>query len=165
MKFWGQKFRVTERKGFFQRFHTRVYPCDMNEIASGKSFSKNPWVIFYPYSSEKKSIIPNPVVLFEAIRSMKKTEHLEPIGVTAINSGMRNNEILKLKKGRVDFRDGYILIEDTKSGEVRKICTNRILTEMLRKAINSNNGSEYVFCRKAGLAGFLQCLCPRSSEG
>ena len=124
MKFLGQKFRVTERKGFFQSSHTHIYPCDMNEIASGKSFSKNPWVMFYLYSSEKKSIIPNPVVLFEAIRSEKKAEHLEPIVVTAINSGMRNNEILKLKKGRVDFRDGYILIEDTKNGEVRKICTN-----------------------------------------
>ena len=47
--------------------------------------------------------------------------HLRPVVVTALNTGMRKSEILKLTWDRVDLRNGFVLLDITKNGERREI--------------------------------------------
>ncbi|OGF48618.1 MAG: hypothetical protein A2231_11535 [Candidatus Firestonebacteria bacterium RIFOXYA2_FULL_40_8] len=78
---------------------------------------------------------------------------LLPIIITAVNTGMRRGEILKLKRTDVDFKQGTITVrsENAKSGMLRVIPLNNILTKALRDVIiDSNIQSEYVFCHKDG---------------
>jgi integrase len=82
--------------------------------------------------------------LLEAIRTGHKAKHLEPIIITALNTGMRKGEILNLKWSNVDFKNGFIIVEGTKNGEIRKIPTNKKLTETLEGAKKGSKG-EYVF--------------------
>lgn len=82
--------------------------------------------------------------LLEAVRTGHKSGHLEPIIITALNTGMRKGEILNLKWSNVDFRNGVIIVEGTKNGEIRKIPMNKKLTETLEGAKKVSKG-EYVF--------------------
>lgn len=66
--------------------------------------------------------------LFEAIRTSPKAFHLEAIVTTALHSGMRKGEILNLRKDQVNFKEGYILVEGTKNGEIRKVPMTEIPT-------------------------------------
>ena len=45
------------------------------------------------------------VRLLEAVRLTTKSQHLEPIIITALNTGMRKGEILNLKWSNVDFKN------------------------------------------------------------
>ncbi len=60
--------------------------------------------------------------------------HLKPIVITALNTGMRRGEILKLKWDNVDLRQGFILLENqmTKNGERREIPINDTLRGALQ---------------------------------
>jgi len=58
-------------------------------------------------------------------------EHLKPIVITALNTGMRKEEILNLKWDNVDLKNGFILLDITKNGERREIPINRTLKETL----------------------------------
>ena len=82
--------------------------------------------------------------LLETVRLTTKSQHLEPIIVTALNTGMRKGEILGLKWSNVDFKAGVIIVEGTKNGEIRKIPMNKKLTETLESAKKVSKG-EYVF--------------------
>ena len=90
------------------------------------------------------------IILFEAIRANPNTPYLEDIVITALNSGMRRSEILTLKKDMLNFKEGYILVEETKSGEARKIPMNERLTKTLKKTMDKNLKSPYVFCKDDG---------------
>lgn len=98
--------------------------------------------------------------------------HLRPIIITALNTGMRREEILSLEWGKhVDLRHGFILLDKTKNGDRREIPINTDLRETLQGLIRHIN-SPYVFvdsnggrfkevkrsfstaCRKAGLKDF-----------
>ena len=57
--------------------------------------------------------------------------HLKPIVITALNTGMRRSEILKLRWDQVDLKHGFILLEVTKSGARREIPINETLRETL----------------------------------
>ncbi len=54
--------------------------------------------------------------LLDAVRTGHKAKHLEPIIITALNTGMRKGEILNFKWPKVDFRNRNITVEDTKNG-------------------------------------------------
>lgn len=56
---------------------------------------------------------------------------IRPILVTALNTGMRKNEILSLRWENIDLLKGYILIEDSKSGRSRKVPMNGQVLEAL----------------------------------
>ena len=60
--------------------------------------------------------------------------HLKPIVITALNSGMRRGEILKLKRESLDLTHGFILLnsQDTKNGERREIPINETLKALFR---------------------------------
>ncbi len=75
--------------------------------------------------------------------------HLRPIVVTALNSGMRKGEILRLRWEQVDLRHGFILLDVTKNGERREIPINSKLRATL-EAIPHGVESEYVFVDRNG---------------
>ncbi len=70
---------------------------------------------------------------------------MNPINlITALNTGMRKGEILSLKWSNVDFKNGVIVVEGTKNGEIRKIPMNQKLTQALQNDKKVSKG-EYVF--------------------
>ena len=86
------------------------------------------------------------------------TEHLKPIVIVALNTGMRKEEILSLRWKDVDFRSRIVYILDTKNGESREIPMNDIVYRTLlaeKKPLDSpcvfykKNGERYGNVRKA----------------
>jgi integrase len=53
---------------------------------------------------------------------------LKPIIITALTTGMRLGEILTLKWSQVNFQAGFIKIEHSKNGKMRKIPMSHVLT-------------------------------------
>lgn len=76
-------------------------------------------------------------------------EHIKPIVILAINTGMRRGEIMGLKWNDLDFNRGIIYLYNTKNGEKREIPMNSfvkvILADLKNKAI-----SEWVFAKDNG---------------
>lgn len=71
--------------------------------------------------------------------------HLRGIVITALNTGMRKEEILSLEWVRhIDLRHGFILLDKTKNGERREIPINKVLRETLQSLIRRID-SPYVF--------------------
>jgi integrase len=87
--------------------------------------------------------------LIEVVRSSRKAKHLEPVIITALQTGMRKGEVLGLKWSNIDFPNRLITIEGTKSGYVRKIPMNMKLTETLDHGRRKNNG-DYIFVDRRG---------------
>jgi len=72
--------------------------------------------------------------------------NLRPIVLTALCTGMRLGEILSLKWSHVNFHSGFIQVEHSKNGKMRKVPMSSVLTETLK---NANKGSgEYVFMNR-----------------
>lgn len=76
-------------------------------------------------------------------------EHLRPIVLTAVNTGMRRSEILSLRWADVDLTNRKITIVNTKNNESRVIPINQTLYEEFLKLIKQVKG-EYVFSDKDG---------------
>jgi len=98
--------------------------------------------------------------------------HLRPIVVTALNTGMRKEEILSLEWERhIDLRNGFILLDITKNGDRREVPINQTLRKTLQSLVR-HIASPYVFtdargrrfanvvrsfksaCKKAGIKDF-----------
>lgn len=58
--------------------------------------------------------------------------HLRPIVVTALNTGMRKSEILNLTWDNLDLRHGFILLDRTKNGDRREVPINKTLRTTLQ---------------------------------
>jgi integrase len=71
-------------------------------------------------------------------------EHLRPILVVALNTGMRKGEILNLTWDRIDLAQRLIQVVNTKSGRNRTIPINSALFEVLNE-LKRDRKSEYVF--------------------
>jgi integrase len=78
--------------------------------------------------------------LFEAC-----TEHLRPIVLTALRTGMRKAEIANLQWSQVDLKNGELEVIKTKSGKKRIIPINEDLYQMLRLLREKKDNSEFVF--------------------
>ena len=92
----------------------------------------------------------------EAYRLIEACEpvYLRPIVITALNTGMRLKEILKLTWDRVDLKNGFILLDNqTKNKERREIPINRTLYKVLSSLIR-NITSDYVFYNPKTLKSF-----------
>ena len=76
-------------------------------------------------------------------------DHLKPIVVTALNTGMRRGEIFKLKWEEVDFENRIVYVTNSKNGEQRQISMNNTLTETLGR-IKLGKPSPYVFHKDNG---------------
>jgi len=79
------------------------------------------------------------LLLYEA------NDDLRPIILTALNTGMRLGEILSLKWSQVNFKAGFIQIEHSKSGKMRKIPMNDLLIQALQRV--KRNDCEIVFMK------------------
>lgn len=80
--------------------------------------------------------------------AMACSDHLKPIVSTALNTGMRKEEILSLEwEKHIDLRHGFILLDRTKNGERREIPINGTLREVLQGIVR-RVGVPYVFCDK-----------------
>ena len=76
--------------------------------------------------------------------------HLKPIVITAINTGMRKEELLSLEWDKhIDLENNLILLDKTKSGKRREIPINRTLRETLQQIVMKIN-SPYVFSDNRG---------------
>ncbi|MBI5810815.1 MAG: site-specific integrase [Deltaproteobacteria bacterium] len=76
--------------------------------------------------------------------------HLKPIVITALNTGMRKEEILSLEWGRhVDLKHGFILLDVTKNGERREVPMNETVKAAL-KGLLRRIDSPYVFTNNKG---------------
>jgi len=99
--------------------------------------------------------------------------HLRPVVVTALNTGMRKEEILSLRwDDNIDMRHGFIRLLDTKNNERRDLPMNAAVKEVFGKIVrrvdvpwvfyDSKTGkrygdmkrSFYSACRRAGIKDF-----------
>lgn len=78
------------------------------------------------------------------------TDHLRPIVITALNTGMRKGEILSLEWDKhVDLRNSIIHLDKTKNGKRREIPINDTVRETLKGLVRRIH-SPYVFTDKKG---------------
>lgn len=75
-------------------------------------------------------------------------EHLKPIVIVAVNTGMRLREILNLKWEDIDLKREVLYLYNTKSGKKREIPLNAQVKATLISIQNDKN--EYAFCREDG---------------
>lgn len=76
------------------------------------------------------------------------SEHLKPIVILALHTGMRKGEILNLKWHDIDFNRGIIYLYQTKSGERQIRMNDEVKTTLIR--IPKHPESFYIFCNKDG---------------
>lgn len=69
-------------------------------------------------------------------------DHLKPILIIAVSTGMRKGEIFNLRWSDIDFIDHYIHIKETKSNVMRKIPMNSVVATTLK---NIERKSEFIF--------------------
>ena len=86
-------------------------------------------------------------LLQEAVRS--ENPHLYPILLTALETGMRRGEIMKLRCPDLDIKTGRIYIPDTKIGEPRHAPVSSRLMVVLSK-IPPRPDADYFFAGKDG---------------
>lgn len=77
------------------------------------------------------------------------SEHVRPIVVTALNTGMRRSELFNLRWLDIDFKNRKITVVNSKNNESRIIPINLTLYEELSNLSRRAQG-EYVFARKDG---------------
>lgn len=76
-------------------------------------------------------------------------EHLKPIVIVALHTGMRKGEILGLKWHDIDIKRNIIHLYDTKNGEKREVPMNEIVQKTIIGVLK-NPESQYIFCNKDG---------------
>jgi integrase len=76
-------------------------------------------------------------------------EPLKSMIIIALNTGMRQGEILNLKWRDIDLNEGIIIIQDSKSKEKRVIYMNKTTKETFINLL-SIGGKEYIFESKNG---------------
>jgi integrase len=76
-------------------------------------------------------------------------EHLKPIVIFALNTGLRRGEIFDLKWQNVDLSNRIVSVVDTKNGDTRRIPMNDVVHKLLSK-LKSNITSAYVFPNAKG---------------
>ncbi|MBI5374181.1 MAG: site-specific integrase [Candidatus Schekmanbacteria bacterium] len=77
------------------------------------------------------------------------SNHLKPIVVMALNTGMRKSEILNLKWSQVDLKNRKLSVIKTKNNEVRVIPINETLSKELH-ILSKNVKSQFVFSDEFG---------------
>jgi len=76
-------------------------------------------------------------------------EHLKPIVIVALNTGMRKGEILGLRWRDIDIQRGIIHLLDTKNGEKREVPMNEIVQRTIIGVLKHPE-SQYIFCNNKG---------------
>ncbi len=116
----------------------------------------------------------------ERILTMKEEErllglsnpYLKPILITALNTGMRKNEILTLRWTNIDPETKVITLEhtNTKTKKTRRIPINSVLRKLLLEQRLKSGGNEYIFLSPTGnpykrhdsIKGSYERLCKKA---
>ena len=108
-----------------------------NPCSFSSKLRENNFKIRYLTEEEQKR-------LFNTL-NQEKYNHIKPIIICALYTGMRISEILALKWLQIDFNEGYINILKSKSGKERKIpLADKLKSELL--LLKKYN--DYVFVNK-----------------
>ena len=115
-----------------------------NPIAGVKQFRENNEKTWSLSTDEEEKL------LFECDNrpQRKGGKYLKDLVVFALHTGMRQEEIFKLKKDNVKLKDNYILVTDTKNHTNRTVPINDTLGKTLKKRMGDD--SEYVFTNAKG---------------
>ena len=81
-------------------------------------------------------------------------DNLRPIIMTALCTGMRLGEMLSLQWSQINFHLGFIQVEHSKNGKMRKFPMSSVLTETL-KNVNKGKG-EHVFMNNGKPIKYIQ---------
>ena len=85
---------------------------------------------------------------FEKLISTIKSEDLRDLVILAVNTGLRQGEIINLEFSQIDFINRVITLDNqthiTKSKKVRSVPLNEMTFQILSKRVRKN-GSPYVF--------------------
>lgn len=77
-------------------------------------------------------------------------EHLKPILITAVSTGMRKGEILNLKWEHIDFSNDFIRVVNGKNGDARDIPISPYLKETMLQLKKGRKQGKCVFSRLNG---------------
>lgn len=80
-------------------------------------------------------------------------DHLKPMVLLSMNTGMRQGEVFKLTWSNVNFETKHLTVtgQTAKSGKIRHIPLNSEAFEVLEKWRNQNaDGNRYVFANRQG---------------
>ncbi len=111
--------------------------ASLNPVREVKFFKEGPWKMRILSREEEKLLLES------------ACDHLKPIIVAALNTGMRRGEIFRLTWDNVDFFNGTITVVETKNGETRIIPMNQLLRETLQQ-LRMESKTTHVFCGKDG---------------
>ncbi|MCK4486387.1 MAG: site-specific integrase, partial [Desulfobacterales bacterium] len=78
-----------------------------------------------------------------------RKRYLKDLVLFALNSGMRESEIFKLKKAQTNVRQRFVLVTDTKTHENRTVPINDTLKAVIQRRLDASD-SEYLFCNAEG---------------
>jgi integrase len=84
-------------------------------------------------------------------------DYIKPLILTAIHTGMRKGEVLRLKRADLDFEQRLLQVTQAKNHRVRYIPMNDTLMELLRSIpafVGKNGPSPYVFTNPETGVGF-----------
>ncbi|MFC2170269.1 tyrosine-type recombinase/integrase [Acidobacteriota bacterium] len=110
-----------------------------------KFLTENP-VNRIKFFSEKENFIERILTKEEEDRLLGVTsDHLKPILIVALNTGMRKGEILNLKWRQIDLSKKFIKVEKTKSERTRYISINSEVSNLLDKLRKERGKEEFVF--------------------
>lgn len=88
-------------------------------------------------------------LLAKCVKSPQRKKYLSDLVLFALNTGMRLDEIFKLKKVNIHSRKKYIYVVDTKTRKNRNVPINNTVAQVIRRQLKGND-SEYLFCNKKG---------------
>jgi len=85
--------------------------------------------------------------LLPELRNFNYCDHLEPLIILAVNTGMRKGEILGLEWSHVDLEKEFLTVisGNSKSGKGRHIPLNKMAKDALINWLNDTNNQGYVF--------------------
>jgi len=116
------------------------------------------------FYSEKDNLKERILIKEEEDRLLESSsEHLKPIIVVALNTGMRRSEISNMKWNQINLQTREIKVEKTKSGKIRIVDINLILFEELLRLKSKRKNSKYVFLnQKTKLQTSFEGACRRA---
>jgi integrase len=88
-------------------------------------------------------------LLAECAKSPQRKKYLSDLVLFALDTGMRLDEIQKLKKINIHSRKKYIYVVDTKTGKNRNVPINNTVAQVIKRQLKRNE-TEYLFCNKKG---------------
>ena len=87
---------------------------------------------------------------FAVLAANAKEPWLRAFIEAAYSFGFRRGELLSLRKRQVDFLNGWIHLEDTKSGDPRQVKMSTKVRDLLVVLVRGKGDNDYVFTREDG---------------